>query len=103
MTSKSITYSRHMTIIALAAFSFATIAPTMASADSRSQTLNVFSYSLADTNRAVVPNLELRSATRGSGDEIEDCMNNPDNAGSEFIERLGDCFCLATDNMSDGC
>ncbi len=36
-------------------------------------------------------------------DEWEDCMNNPDNASMDYIELLGACFCLTTNNGSPGC
>ena len=45
----------------------------------------------------------LIALARGSGDEIEDCMKNPDNKNMPYIERLGACFCLATNNEPEGC
>lgn len=39
----------------------------------------------------------------GVGDEWDDCMNNPDNASMDYIVLLGACFCLTTNNGSDGC
>ena len=45
----------------------------------------------------------LIARARRSGDEIEDCMNNPGNKHMPYIERLGACFCLAINNQSEGC
>lgn len=108
MTLKAIASSRHIAMISIAAFSLAAIAPTVASANDRGQTPNIMAYSLtqsdrADTNRAFLPSLDFRTAQRGTGDEIEDCMNNPTNADQEYIERLGNCFCLATNSTTGGC
>jgi len=38
-----------------------------------------------------------------TGDEWDDCMNNPDNASTDYVELLGACFCLTTNNGSDAC
>lgn len=43
------------------------------------------------------------SKARGASDEMDECMNNPDNAHIEFTERLAACFCLSVDNAPKGC
>lgn len=43
------------------------------------------------------------SKARGAGDEIDECMKNPDNSHIEYAERLASCFCLAIDNALEGC
>lgn len=48
-------------------------------------------------------NKQFMAKARGAEGELEDCMNNPDNSHIEYIDRLGACFCLATDNASKGC
>jgi len=45
----------------------------------------------------------LIATARRSEDEIDECMNNPSNAHVPYIERLGACFCLATNNQTKGC
>ncbi|MFK8036227.1 MAG: hypothetical protein AB8B94_18995 [Hyphomicrobiales bacterium] len=46
---------------------------------------------------------KFMSQARGSGDEIDECMKNPDNSHIEYTERLAGCFCLAIDNALKGC
>lgn len=53
--------------------------------------------------RTQTHNRKFMSQARGSGDEIDECMNNPDNADIEYTERLASCFCLAIDNSLKGC
>lgn len=53
--------------------------------------------------RGQTKNRKFMSQTRGSGDEIDECMKNPDNSHIEYTERLASCFCLAIDNSLKGC
>ncbi|WP_306258054.1 hypothetical protein [Pararhizobium sp. IMCC21322] len=46
---------------------------------------------------------KFMSQAGGSGDEIDECMSNPDNSHIEYTERLAGCFCLAIDNSLKGC
>lgn len=53
--------------------------------------------------RSQTQNKKFMSQARGSGDEIDECMSNPDNSHIEYTERLAGCFCLAIDNSLKGC
>lgn len=53
--------------------------------------------------RSHTKNRQFMSKARGSGDEIDECMSNPDNSHIEYTERLAGCFCLAIDNSLKGC
>lgn len=53
--------------------------------------------------RSQTQNKQFMSKARGSGDEIDECMSNPDNSHIEYTERLASCFCLAIDNSLEGC
>lgn len=53
--------------------------------------------------RTHTKNRGFMSKARGSGDEIDECMKNPDNAHIEYTERLASCFCLAINNSLEGC
>lgn len=46
---------------------------------------------------------QFMSKARGTGDELDECMSNPDNAHIEYTERLASCFCLSIDNALKGC
>lgn len=46
---------------------------------------------------------KFMSQARGSGDELDECMSNPDNSHIEYTERLASCFCLSIDNSLKGC
>lgn len=48
-------------------------------------------------------NNKFMSQVRGTGDELDECMANPDNAHIEYTERLASCFCLSIDNALKGC
>ena len=48
-------------------------------------------------------NKKFMSQARGAGDELDECMANPDNAHIEYTERLASCFCLSIDNSLKGC
>jgi hypothetical protein len=53
--------------------------------------------------RKQTKNKAFMSKARGAGDEIDECMKNPDNSHIEYAERLASCFCLAIDNALEGC
>lgn len=77
--------------------------PSPLLAQSMKAKTTTISPSLHRTVRKQTQNKQFMSQARRAGDELDECMKNPDNAHIEYTERLATCFCLSIDNALKGC
>lgn len=77
--------------------------PTPLLAQSMKAKTTKISPMLQRTARKQTQSKQFMSKAHGAGDELDECMSNPDNAHIEYTERLASCFCLSIDNALKGC
>lgn len=90
-------------LVAILAIVLTSVSPSGIHAKSLAMEQTTVSPKLQRVGRSQTQNKKFMSQARGSGDEIDECMSNPDNSHIEYTERLASCFCLAIDNSLKGC
>lgn len=90
-------------LVAVLAIVLNSVSPAPSLAKSVKMESTIIPLKLHRVVRSQTHNKQFMSKARGSGDEIDECMKNPDNADIEYTERLAGCFCLAIDNALKGC
>lgn len=81
--------------------SFTLLSPAFAQSMKKQATK--ISPTLQRTVRKQTKSKKFMSKARGAGDELDECMSNPDNSHIEYTDRLASCFCLSIDNALEGC
>ena len=90
-------------LVAVLAVAMTSVSPSPMHAKSLKVESTKIPLKLQRIVRSQRKNQKFMSQARGSGDEMDECMSNPDNAHIEYTERLASCFCLAIDNSLKGC